>query len=133
MSIESYLHAEKWDGSERRGRRDPDYEGPERRHARRHRPVSAEDLQERYIAQQFGNIEDELTAGRLRMDKIDAVLADQTEILNDIRAIMDFSKSGLKILGYVGVAARWIASIATAVAVIYGLFHLTNQLPKGKP
>lgn len=134
MTLEKYLHAKDWDGTERRIGHDDDYDGGERRHAHRHRPVTAQDLQERYIAQQFQAIENELAAGKARMDNLEKMTCAQTEILNDIKEIMQFSRSGLKVLGWVGVAARWIAAIAGATAAVYALLHVTGGLPpKGKP
>lgn len=134
MTIEKYLNATGWDGRERRQGRDPDYEGTERRHTRRNRAVTSEDLQERYIAQQFQQIENELAAGKARMDNLEKMTCAQTEILKDIKEIMHFSRSGLKVLGWVGVAARWIAAIAGATAAVYALLHVTGGLPpKGKP
>jgi hypothetical protein len=128
MTLKKYLHAKDWDGTERRMGRDDDYDGGERRHANRQRAVTAADLQERYIAQQFQQIESELAAGNL-----EKMTCAQTEILNDIKEIMQFSRSGLKLLGWFGVAARWIAGIAGAFLAVYALLHATGSLPKGKP
>lgn len=126
--------------SERRHGYDPDYTGPERRN---HQLVawprqSPEDARERYIAQQFGTIERRLDSGAKRMDDIEAKLADaheeikrNSEITEDIREILSAGKLGLRVLGGIGQAVRWLGMLAAAAVAIYGAWQaIRGNAPK---
>ena len=52
--------------------------------------------------------------------RITAGLQDDMNVLLDI---LGAAKSGLKVLGGLGKAVKWIAGIVTAGGVIWGLFH----------
>lgn len=123
---------------ERRRGWDQDYTGPERRARQPARHISGVDLQERYIAQQFGQIEDRLAEGDSRMQALEqqmhamqAMLASNTAKTEDIHAILVYARSGLKVLGGLGALVRWAGGIAAGVAAIWGLWHLyRNGGPK---
>jgi len=91
-------------------------------------------MQERYIAQQFGQIEDRLTAGDARMSGIDSKLSDledelrrNSEITKQIHEILLFCRSGLKVLGWVGTAAKWIASIVAGVSAVWAAYQFVRH------
>lgn len=109
---------------------DPDYSGPERRGRAATRRASAADLQERYIAQQFGHIEDRLAEGDGRMQALEiqlqalrGELATNTTKTEDIHAILVYARSGLKVLGVIGAVVKWCGGIAAGVGAIWGLWH----------
>lgn len=117
---------------------DPDYTGPERRGGVHVHHVTREDLADRYIARQFGQIEDRLTEGDSRMQSLEQqVLAMRTELArntaktDDIHDILVYARSGLKVLGGLGALVKWAGGIAAGVVAMWGLWHtMRNGGPK---
>jgi len=102
-----------------------DYRGPERRHAK----LSVE-VQLLELAKTVEGIDDRLKSGVARMDNMQAELKTNSAITNDVKEILDASRSGLKALGALGVVAAWVTKIGIAVGVLWGLYVAFKN---GKP
>jgi hypothetical protein len=50
-------------------------------------------------------------------------LQENTDVTTDIRDLMSAGKTGLKVLGWIGVAAKWVASIALAITAVWGVIY----------
>lgn len=66
---------------------------------------------------------DRLTAVETKLDANNLATA-------EILALVGTFKGGMQFLGWMGVAAKWIASVGAAVAAIYAAFHLFGGPPK---
>lgn len=44
-------------------------------------------------------------------------------LLGDIKAIFEAVKMGLRVLGWIGIAAKWLGSIAVGVGTVVGFWH----------
>lgn len=94
----------------------------------------SDDIQDRLAA-----IDDRLDRGSARMDAIERGLRENTvatlegnrdarEVLELFRAV----KGGIRVLGWIGGAARWVGFIATAGTAIYAAWYAIShggQLP----
>ena len=86
--------------------------------------------QERYIAQQFGAIEDRLSEGDVRMTALERQVADMrgelarnSEITQDIRDILSAGRLGLRVLGGLGSAVKWAGMLAGGVMAVWGAWQ----------
>lgn len=76
-------------------------------------------------------IEKRLERGSERMAAIEMGMAENTRITRDVHELLELGRNGLRVLGYLGVAARWVGGIAAAVAAVFGAWHATHDgLPK---
>ena len=96
------------------------------------------------IQQELDAIRLQLLAGKERMDSFHQLIEDNraaheanakaleenTALTKEIKEILEFGKTFFTMMRYIGVAAKWIAAIGTAIAAIYALFHLNP--PPGK-
>lgn len=78
----------------------------------------------------FKAIEARLAAGDLRMGDLQAhlavvrqELARNSEVTEDIREILAAAKVGLRVLGGIGQAVRWLSIVATACVAIWGAWQ----------
>lgn len=75
------------------------------------------------------------TVGHQRMNDIQAeqavqkeAIAENTAITTDVRDILAAVKTGLKVLGGLGIAARWVGWMAAAATTVWGLIQaITHQ------
>lgn len=109
-----------WGGAERRHGRDDEYSGPERRR----RGLTEGNLHDLHVIRRFESIEDRLDKGSERMKAIELELRDNTTTTREVRDLLEIGRSGFKVLGWMGVLAKWIAAVAGAAAAIWGLLHL---------
>lgn len=62
-----------------------------------------------------------------------AELAGNTEVTNEVRELLEAGKNGLKVLGWIGVGAKWLGGIAAALTALWTLLYAithNGQLPK---
>lgn len=64
-------------------------------------------------------MEERLVRGDVRMGNIERSLATNTAATQEVLEIVTMGRSFFKVLGHIGTAAKWIASIGTAIGVIY--------------
>lgn len=57
-------------------------------------------------------------------------LEENTKLTKEIKEILEFGKTFFSLMRYIGMGAKWIAAVGTAIAATYAVFHL-NQ-PPGK-
>jgi hypothetical protein len=50
-------------------------------------------------------------------------LAENTKITKEIKETFDAVKGGFKVLGWIGVAVKWVGSIAGGVAAVFALYY----------
>jgi len=75
----------------------------------------------------LGNyLAEKLREGEARMDKLDhsveELKSDMAQVKSDLSTILDVlvtMKAGIKILGYFGVAVKWLGYVAAAFTAIY--------------
>ena len=80
---------------------------------------AAHDRQLEYLAGVVGKIEDRLDQGAHRMDKFETSIARNNAMTEDIHAMFVAGKSGLKVLGWLGSAFKWLGMISAAAFAIY--------------
>jgi hypothetical protein len=102
---------------------DPDYTGPERRD-------HSHDLHNQNL-RRFQEIEAQLAKGGRRMEAIERELRDNTSVTREVRELMELGRSGFKVLGWLGVAAKWVGSLAAAAAAVWALVYAATH--GGKP
>ena len=59
-------------------------------------------------------------------------LAANTATTNEVRELLAVGKSGLKVLGWLGSAGKWLGTLATAGVALYAFFYAIThggQLP----
>lgn len=80
------------------------------------------------------DIYDRLEAGDKRMTHIEDNIKTNTEATLEMRDILVAAKGAFKVLGWLGVAFKWIGAIATAVTAIYVMGYAITHggaLPPG--
>jgi hypothetical protein len=76
-------------------------------------------------------IEHRLRRGSERMAALERGLSANTELTAEIRDLLELGRNGLRVLGYLGAVARWVAAVVAAGATLYGLFPgAHDKLPK---
>ena len=82
------------------------------------------------IAERLQAIDARLDRGAERMEqqsaalnKLAAELKSNSEVTDEIRQLLTLGRNGLKVLGWLGEAAKWIGKLAAAGAAIYGFFY----------
>lgn len=83
-------------------------------------------------------IEARLKYGDDRMDTMQADLAKNTALTQDVHAVMESARAGFRVIGGIGNAvalvAKWIAPVAIAVTAVYtAIYTLKNGHPPPKP
>ncbi len=84
-------------------------------------------------SERLKEIEDRLDRGAANMREFRTELAANTETTNEVRALLETGKSGLKVLGWIGVGAKWAGGIAGAIVALWSLIYVAThngQLPK---
>jgi len=93
------------------------------------------------------SIDERFAAGSQRMDALQGginqvaatvegmadELAKNTEITTEVRDLMTTIKGGFRIVGWLGIAAKWVARVATAAGTLWGVMYLffhNGQPPK---
>lgn len=76
-------------------------------------------------------IEDRLDRGSDRMKAIEDELRQNTDTTREVRELMELGRSGFKVLGFFGVAAKWVGAIAAAFVSVWGLIYTITH--GGKP
>lgn len=82
------------------------------------------------IEQAISQINKRLDKGSDRMTAIETNLAKNTEATELTRDIIQVTKAGFKVLGWLGVLVKWAAPIAGAVVGLWHVFH--GDSPNGK-
>jgi chromosome segregation ATPase len=74
------------------------------------------------VRQQVVEIHEQLAEGGRRMQSLDKELSENTRTTSEMRDMFDTAKKGLRILGGIGAALKWLSAIAGAVAAVYTLW-----------
>lgn len=85
----------------------------------------------------LGPLNDRLDRGAEKMsglsDEVNALrgeLKANTETTVEVRDLLDVGRGGLRVLGWIGHAARWVAAIAGGLLALFALVH---ALKTGQP
>jgi hypothetical protein len=62
-----------------------------------------------------------------RMTQIEELLAENTQMTAQMLDVVKAVKGGIRVLGWIGVAAKWLAGLAAAVAAIYTLIYMATH------
>lgn len=91
------------------------------------------------IADRLRAIDERLDRGALKMDQqakqlstMSAELKRNSATTNEVRELLDVGKAGLKVLGWLGAGAKWLAPIATMCVAVYSFWYAVfhgGQLP----
>lgn len=68
-----------------------------------------------------------LDDGDARMTRIETALAENTRLTAEVRSIMEAGRAGLRLLGWVGFALKWLGVIATALVAIRVAFYVATH------
>ncbi len=68
-------------------------------------------------------IEARLKKGDERMGAIETELAENTTVTKEIKDMLDMARAGLKVLGGIGSAAKWLGALAAAIVAIWTFIH----------
>ena len=79
----------------------------------------------------FEEIEAQLAKGAERMTAIERELRDNTTVTREVRELMELGRNGFKVLGWLGIAAKWVGSLAAAAAAVWALVYAAMH--GGKP
>jgi hypothetical protein len=85
------------------------------------------------VDERLTEIEDRLDKGSKRMQDLRDELAANSATTNEVRELLEAGKNGLKVLGWIGVGAKWIGAIAGALVALWSLIYAAThngQLPK---
>lgn len=58
-----------------------------------------------------------------RLAIVEKSLIENTEITAEIRDIMSTAKTGFRVLGWIGIAAKWLATMSLAISSVYGVWY----------
>jgi hypothetical protein len=84
------------------------------------------DMQREYhdaIFKKFREGEARMDAMSSRIDENTAMTQALKNDTGELLQILHVGKSGLKVLGWLGAGAKWVAAIATAAVAMWGLWH----------
>jgi hypothetical protein len=94
---------------------------------------------ERAFAARLSPINDRLDRGAAKMSsmandigEIRAELARNSTTTNEVRELLDVGRNGLKVLGWLGTAAKWTSTVVAAGLSLYGVIYAVThggQLP----
>lgn len=82
------------------------------------------------VEDQIAAINQRLDAGSTRMASIEAALATNTEITQDIHDVIVAARVGFRVLGGLGQAVKWLGMVATGAL---GLWAFLLALKQGGP
>lgn len=83
------------------------------------------------IAVELREIRMALGCGESRMGSIETDLRDARETLAEVRDILQVTRAGLKVLGGIGTAVRWIGYLAAAATALWVFAsHVKNGGPR---
>jgi hypothetical protein len=84
-------------------------------------------------SERLQEIEERLDRGAATMREFRTELAANTETTNEVRELLEAGKNGLKVLGWIGVGAKWIGGMSAALVAVWSLIYAAThngQLPK---
>ena len=85
----------------------------------------------RLLAEQLAEVAVCLRKGESRMGSIETELATNSAVTIEVRDILAAAKGAFKVLGWIGIATKWIGGIAAALTTIYvAAYSVTHN---GKP
>lgn len=85
------------------------------------------------LAAKIAAIEERLRSGDDRMASIQAELASNTSVTREIREVMIAARVGFRVLGGLGLAAKWLGMLITGALAIWGAWQtFRNGIPPGK-
>lgn len=87
------------------------------------KPTLGEAELRKYIDDRFGALDERLSDGDRRMQDIEDELAKNTKLTARVHDFLEGADAGLKVLGWLGSALKWLAPIATSIAGLWALFH----------
>lgn len=97
-----------------------------------HHGALADQIAELTVAQQ--EMARQLKAGSARVETIEAKLDTNTEVTTEVRDFLAAFKGGFKVLGWLGVGAKWVGGMAGAAAAVYTAWYMLThggQMPPG--
>lgn len=74
------------------------------------------------IAQSLEQINGRFVRDSDRMDTMQRELSENTAVTTDVRDVLDAGRSGLKVLGWLGQAAKWLGVLAASALSVWGLW-----------
>ena len=80
---------------------------------------AAYDRQLEYLTTVVAKIEERLDQGAHRMDKFETSMELNNDMTKDIHSMFVTGKGGLKVLGWLGSAFKWLGMISAAAFAIY--------------
>lgn len=72
-------------------------------------------------------IEQRLDKGSRKMDLLSEEMAENTAVTREVKEILDTVKVGLKFIGVIGNAVKWVGGVVTAAAAVVGAWHLFHK------
>ena len=98
--------------------------------AHNEKPTMTEAALRAYIDERFANVDEQLDAGRQRMKSIEDEVSANTkmtseshEMLSGITELLAAGKAGLKVLGWLGEAVKWIVKFVAPFVALWAMFH----------
>lgn len=73
----------------------------------------------RLLAEQLAEVAVCLRKGETRMGSIETELATNSKLTQEVRDILSAAKGAFKVLGWLGIAVKWIGGITAALTTIY--------------
>jgi len=81
----------------------------------------------------LAGVQRQLSNGDLRMTAIETELRNNTALTAEVREILTFARTGLRVLGAIGTAVQWLAKIAAAAAALYAAWQAARHgIPPSK-
>lgn len=81
----------------------------------------------------LANVQRQLAGGDTRMTGIETELRNNNTLMAEVRDILSFARTGLRVLGVIGTAVQWLAKIAAGAAALYAAWQAARHgLPPGK-
>jgi len=81
----------------------------------------------------LAGVQRQLNEGHLRMTAIELELRNNTQLTAEVREILAFARTGLRVLGAIGMAASWFAKIAAGIGAAYALYQALRHGTPPKP
>ena len=91
------------------------------------KPIPDRRKEDRGVSGRVSAIEGQLVKGAERMDKHEALLAENTNATKEVLEIVSMGRSFFKVLGHIGSGIKWLAGLTTAGGVLYSIW------PHGTP
>jgi hypothetical protein len=113
--------ANTWDGHERR-QNELRMTALETGHVQLTRQLAEITTSLRSINGRFAHGTDRMDGMQKTMGEMQKELTANTSVTTDVRDLLDAGRSGLKVLGWLGAAAKWIGGMAAAALAVWGLW-----------